>query len=42
MFRCGLRVSSAAVEMASKPIYAKNTIAAPSWIPRHPFGANGW
>ena len=28
-FRCGFFVSSAAVEIASKPMYAKNTIAAP-------------
>ena len=41
MFRCGFFVSSAAVEIASKPMYAKKTIAAPWWIPAHPFGANG-
>jgi len=28
-FRCGFFVSSAAVEIASNPMYAKNTMAAP-------------
>src|SRR5690606_5702838 len=47
--RCGLRVSSAAVETASNPTYAKKIDAAaptmprpePSPLPNQPFGANG-
>ena len=38
---CGLRHSSAAVETASKPMYAKKIRAAPVPIPAHPFGAKG-
>ena len=41
MLRCGSFVSSAAVDTASNPMKAKNTIAAPEWMPRHPLGANG-
>ena len=37
---CGFFVSSAAVETASKPIYAKKIIKAPEKIPSIPFGAN--
>src|SRR5215831_10949529 len=40
--RAGFRVSSATVETASNPIYAKNTIAAPDCTPTHPFGRKGW
>jgi len=36
--RFGFRVSSATVETASKPMYAKNTMAAPALIPANPFG----
>ena len=38
---CGFLVSSAAVEIASNPIYAKKIIKAPINIPSNPFGANG-
>ena len=41
MSRFGLRASSAVVETASKPMYAKKTIAAPAAIPWNPFGAKG-
>ena len=41
MSRCGFFVSSAAVETASKPMYAKKMIAAADEIPVQPFGANG-
>ena len=41
MSRFGLRASSAVVETASKPMYAKKTIAAPVITPCTPFGANG-
>ena len=34
--RCGRRASSACVEIESKPMNAKNTIAAPSMIPERP------
>src|SRR5262245_29838559 len=37
--RVGFFVSSEAVETASKPMYAKNTIEAPEKMPFHPFGA---
>ena len=37
----GLRVSSAVVETASKPMNAKKMIAAPAWMPLRPFGENG-
>ena len=37
----GFRHSSAAVETASNPMYAKKISAAPEPIPAHPFGANG-
>ena len=40
-FLCGFLVSSAAVEIASKPIYAKKIINAPEIIPWKPFGAKG-
>ena len=39
--RRGLRHSSAAVETASKPMKAKNTTAAPAWMPAQPLGAKG-
>ena len=39
--RCGFFVSSAVVETASKPMKAKNTIAAPLITPEKPFGRNG-
>ena len=41
MLRCGSLVSSAAVETASKPMKAKNTMAAPWWMPFQPLGAKG-
>ena len=34
--RCGRFASSACVEMASKPMYAKNTIDAPKMMPARP------
>jgi hypothetical protein len=39
--RCGFLHSSAVVEIASKPIYAKNTAETPFKIPLTPLGANG-
>ncbi len=39
--RLGQRHSSAVVETASKPMKAKNTTAAPAWIPAQPLGAKG-
>ena len=39
--RCGSRVSSAAVETASKPMYEKNASEAPVQMPAKPLGANG-
>ena len=41
MSRPGFLHSSAHVETASKPMYAKKMIAAPAPIPGKPFGANG-
>src|SRR5205814_10621181 len=41
MSRCGFFVSSAVVETASKPIKAKNTIAAPLITPPIPVGRKG-
>ena len=41
MSRCGRFVSSAVVETASKPMNAKNTIAAPLITPVNPFGMYG-
>lgn len=41
MLRCGFFVSSAAVETASKPTYAKKIDAAAADIPPKPKGANG-
>ena len=41
MSRCGFFVSSAVVETASKPMKAKNTIAAPLITPPKPLGMNG-
>ena len=41
MLRCGLRVSSAAVDTASNPMYAKKMLAAAFEIPAKPFGAKG-
>ncbi len=41
MSRCGLRVSSAAVDTASNPMYAKKMMAAALEMPRNPFGAKG-
>src|SRR5215831_18420398 len=38
---CGLRVSSAAVETASNPIYAKKMMAAAAEMPLKPCGAKG-
>ena len=38
---CGFSVSSAVVEIASNPIYAKNIKNAPINIPLNPFGAKG-
>ena len=40
-FFCGFFVSSAAVAMASKPIYAKKIVNALANIPEKPFGING-
>ena len=37
----GFSVSSAAVETASKPMYAKNITAVADIIPLNPYGANG-
>ena len=39
--RCGLRVSSAAVETASKPMYEKKASEAPVQMPCKPLGAKG-
>ena len=39
--RPGRSVSSASVDTASKPMYAKKTIAAPENVPRQPLGWNG-
>lgn len=39
--RPGFRTSSAAVDTASNPMYAKKTIAAPVTTPVHPNGRNG-
>ena len=41
MSRFGFLHSSAHVETASKPMYAKKMIAAPVEMPAKPFGANG-
>src|SRR5258707_5615099 len=41
MSRRGLRVSSAVVETASKPMNAKKTMAAPLISPAKPLGVNG-
>src|SRR5207302_9599272 len=41
MSRCGLRASSAVVDTTSKPMNAKNTIAAPLMRPGKPCGING-
>ena len=41
MSRCGFLASSAAVDTASKPMYAKKMMAAALEIPANPFGANG-
>ena len=41
MSRCGFLHSSAVVEIASKPMYAKKTSDAPVMMPVKPFGANG-
>ena len=41
MSRCGSFVSSAAVETASNPMYAKKMIAAADEMPCQPLGANG-
>jgi len=41
MSRCGFLHSSAAVETASNPMYAKKMSAAPVPMPVQPFGANG-
>ena len=41
MSRCGLRVSCAAVETASKPMYAKKTMVAPWSTPEMPKRPNG-
>ena len=38
---CGFLVSSAAVDIASKPIYAKKITNAPIKTPSKPFGING-
>ena len=38
---CGFSVSSAVVEIASNPIYAKKIKNAPINTPSKPFGANG-
>src|SRR3990170_2098385 len=38
---CGFFVSSATVEMASNPMYAKKITNAPSEMPSNPLGANG-
>ena len=38
---CGFLVSSAAVEIASNPMYAKKITNAPVKMPSKPFGANG-
>ena len=40
-FRCGFTTSSAVVETASKPIYAKNINEAPFATPNQPNGING-
>ena len=42
MSRFGLRVSSAAVETASKPMNEKKMIAAPACTPAQPPGKKGW
>ena len=39
--RCGFLHSSAVVEMASKPINAKNTADTPANTPLKPLGING-
>ncbi len=39
--RCGFLASSAVVETASKPIYAKKTTAAAAMTPEKPYGMNG-
>ena len=39
--REGLRVSSATVDTASNPMYAKKTMAAPDCTPAQPFGRKG-
>ena len=39
--RLGSTTSSAAVETASNPMYAKKITAAPFITPDHPIGANG-
>ena len=41
MSRFGFFASSAVVDTASNPIYAKKTMEAPVRMPRKPFGANG-
>src|SRR5262249_61463805 len=41
MSRCGLRASCADVDTASKPMYAKNTTAAPRKTPLQPNTPNG-
>jgi len=41
MLRCGSRVSSAAVDTASKPMYEKKACDAPAQIPENPCGAKG-
>ena len=38
---CGFIASSAAVETASNPIYAKKMRAAPLTVPNHPNGVKG-
>ena len=37
----GLRASSAVVDTASNPMYAKKTMAAPAATPENPLGAKG-
>ncbi len=39
--RCGFFASSAVVDTASKPMYAKKTTAAAAITPEKPYGMNG-